>query len=211
MSIYNLNKLDSIFWDFDGVIKESVEVKTEAFVELFMPYGSNIAQKVKNHHESNGASRYDKLPIYIDWAGKEVSKVVIDAYVDKFSKLVKQQVIDSSWVPGVKEFILKNSSKLHFFILTNTPQLEIEEILLELNIKHFFKDVIGAPTNKADGMKYLIRKHSLNSQKSLMIGDADSDYNASKINNVNFVLRRTKFNKQLQKKLKCEMIENFLL
>jgi phosphoglycolate phosphatase-like HAD superfamily hydrolase len=211
MLIYNLNELDSIFWDFDGVIKESLEVKTEAFVELFKPFGSNIVQKVKNHHQSNGASRYDKFPLYLDWAGKKVSKVAVDDYVDKFSKLVKKQVIDSSWVPGVKEFILKNSSQSYFFILTNTPQLEIEEILSELNIRHFFKDVIGAPTNKADGMKYLIRKYSLNSQKSIMIGDALSDYNASITNNVNFVLRKTKFNKPLQKELKCEMIENFLL
>jgi len=211
MSIYKLNELDSIFWDFDGVIKESLEVKTEAFVELFKPFGSNIAQKVKNHHESNGASRYDKFPIYLELAGQAVSKSLIDDYSNKFSNIVKQQVIDSSWVPGVLEFISKNYHQRLFFILTNTPQLEIEEILLALNIKHFFKDVIGAPLNKTDGMKYLIEKYSLNNNKSLMIGDAISDYNASSTNGVNFVLRKTEFNKILQKELNCEMIDNFLL
>ena len=64
--------------------------------------------------------------------------------------------------------------------------------MLALNIRHFFKDVIGAPVNKADGMKHLIEKYSLNNKKSLMIGDAISDYNASTVNDVNFVLRKTK-------------------
>ena len=31
----SLNKYDLIFWDFDGVIKESVSVKTDAYLELF--------------------------------------------------------------------------------------------------------------------------------------------------------------------------------
>ena len=211
MLIDKFKKLDTIFLDFDGVIKDSVEVKSEAFVKLFKPFGLNIAQRVKGHHESNGASRYDKFPLYLEWAGQEISKGVIDDYSDKFSELVKQQVIDSNWVPGVVEFISKNYHQSFFFILTNTPQLEIEEILLALNIRHFFKDVIGAPVNKADGMKHLIEKYSLNNKKSLMIGDAISDYNASTVNDVNFVLRKTKLNKILQKELKCEMIDNFLL
>ena len=30
-----LSEFDVIFWDFDGVIKESVEVKAEAYAALF--------------------------------------------------------------------------------------------------------------------------------------------------------------------------------
>ena len=36
-----------IFWDFDGVIKESVGVKTEAYVKLFAPFGAPIAARVR--------------------------------------------------------------------------------------------------------------------------------------------------------------------
>ena len=34
-----LSNFDAIFWDFDGVIKDSVEVKAEAFAALFKIYG----------------------------------------------------------------------------------------------------------------------------------------------------------------------------
>jgi len=43
-----------------------------------------------------------------------------------------------------------------------------------------------------------------------MIGDSRSDYNASNINNIQFVLRRTNLNKELQKDLNCLMLDNFL-
>ena len=60
------NKYDLIFWDFDGVIKESVSVKTDAYVELFSLYGSDICKQVRKHHLANGGmSRYDKIPLYL--------------------------------------------------------------------------------------------------------------------------------------------------
>ena len=42
-----LDKYEMVFWDFDGVIKESVSVKTDAFEELFKPYGDIVCNKVK--------------------------------------------------------------------------------------------------------------------------------------------------------------------
>ena len=43
-----------------------------------------------------------------------------------------------------------------------------------------------------------------------MIGDSSNDYIASIENEVQFILRKTEFNKNLQKQLKCRMINNFL-
>ena len=46
----SLNKLVDqakvIFWDFDGVIKDSVKVKSLAFERLFSDYGNNIVDGV---------------------------------------------------------------------------------------------------------------------------------------------------------------------
>ncbi len=43
-----------------------------------------------------------------------------------------------------------------------------------------------------------------------MVGDSISDYNAADENNMQFVLRRTLLNRELQTELKCLMIDNFL-
>ena len=49
-------------FDFDGVIVDSVDIKTEAFGEIYSNYGSSITEKVKNYHiENGGLSRYEKI------------------------------------------------------------------------------------------------------------------------------------------------------
>ena len=50
ISMKKIQDSEVIFWDFDGVIKDSVSVKAEAFKILFSEYGREIVQKVVNHH-----------------------------------------------------------------------------------------------------------------------------------------------------------------
>ena len=74
MTINSVENASTIFWDFDGVIKDSVLVKSDAFEELFLPFGSDVAKKIRMHHEDNGGmSRHDKLPIYLNLAGEKNS------------------------------------------------------------------------------------------------------------------------------------------
>ena len=207
----NIKKAKTIFWDFDGVIKDSVSVKSDAFEELFLPFGSDVAKKIRMHHEDNGGmSRYDKLQIYLNLAGEKNSTNSISKYEKQFSKLVMNRVINSPWVEGVLEYIKTNYKAQKFFLITATPQKEIEEILKKLEISKYFKKVIGSPTNKKDAIKIILSNENINLDDSIMIGDSCSDYEAAKENNVFFVFRKTDLNKKLQKKLKCQMIENFI-
>ena len=207
----NIKKAKTIFWDFDGVIKDSVSVKSDAFEELFLPFGSDVAKKIRMHHEDNGGmSRYDKLPIYLNLAGEKYSKDLIIKYEKQFSKLVMNRVINSPWVEGALEYIKTNYKAQKFFLITATPQKEIEEILKKLEISKYFKKVIGSPTNKKDALKIILSNENINLDGSIMIGDSHSDYEAAKENDVFFVFRKTELNKKLQKKLKCQMIENFI-
>ena len=51
-----------LIFDFDGVIADSVDIKTEAFGELYSEFGEKIVKEVKLYHENNGGvSRYEKI------------------------------------------------------------------------------------------------------------------------------------------------------
>jgi phosphoglycolate phosphatase-like HAD superfamily hydrolase len=202
---------EAIFWDFDGVIKDSVKVKSDAFGQLFLPFGKEVLKKVRDHHKANGGmSRFEKLPIYLEWSGEGLEQKIIDKYEKKFSQMVKQRVIDSGWVEGVLNYLENNYQRQKFFLITATPQQEIEKILSMLNIKHFFKKVIGSPTEKGEAIKQLLYRYKITPNQTIMIGDAITDYNAATENRVSFILRRTAFNKNLQEQLNCQMIKNFL-
>ena len=195
----NLNKFDLIFWDFDGVIKDSVSVKTEVFEKIFSPYGQKVINAVRRHHEANGGvSRFDKIPLYLRWAGVEVTEERVARCCDLFSESVMQSVIDSPWVPGVREWLLNNYEKKHFVLVTATPQHEMEQILIALHIDKCFQSVFGAPVKKEKAIRSVLKKENVLPDSALMIGDSVTDLLAANANAVPFLLRRTDLNVDLQ-------------
>ena len=200
----------ALFFDFDGVIKDSVEVKGNAFEQLFLPQGKEIGDRVRAHHESNGGmSRYEKLPLYLHWAGLPTDQTKLEEYSRRFSGLVKQRVIESDWVPGAETYLHTNPFDQILFIITATPQSEIDEIIDAIGLTHCFTGVIGAPTKKEEAIHQLIQQYNINTELSVMIGDSITDYLAAVENKVPFVLRKTNSNLSLQNKLKCPMINDF--
>lgn len=188
-----------VFWDFDGVIKDSVEVKTIAYQQLFLPYGREIATLVRQHHEANGGvSRFDKIPLYLKWAGESASDSQVEEFCDRFSKLVQQAVVDSPWVPGVREFLLEHYAQQYFVLVTATPQDEIQHILNALDIAHYFREVHGAPKKKASAIEDVLRRLQCDHDQALMVGDADTDLMAAAANAIPFLLRRTPLNLAIQ-------------
>lgn len=188
-----------VFWDFDGVIKDSLGVKTEAFVSLFSAYGADIAARVKKHHEANsGVSRYEKIPIYLTWIGLPTDKGHVDEFCARFSESVIDAVVGSPWVPGVREYLLGYCELQYFVLVTATPQQEIESVLDRLGIAHCFRQVYGAPTEKKDAMALLLRAQGIDAADVLMIGDSETDRSAADANQIPFLLRRTKINHSLQ-------------
>jgi phosphoglycolate phosphatase-like HAD superfamily hydrolase len=188
-----------IFWDFDGVIKDSLDVKTKAFEILFLLHGEDVASQVREHHESNGGiSRFEKMPLYLSWADEPATSEQVVEYCDRFAKSVKQSVIDAPWVPGVRVYLLQHFSEQYFVLVTATPQEEIEEILNVLEIKECFAEIYGAPTKKKDAIGLVLRRQKFDPSQALMIGDAEADMSAAAAHSVPFLLRRTPQNVHLQ-------------
>ena len=187
-----------IFWDFDGVIKDSNEAKTNAFITLFELYGEALVALVKNHHEANGGmSRIEKIPLYMKWAGEKITQSRIQDFQDQFSKLVFQAVINSPWVPGAQHFLQSNLYQQIFILVSATPQKEIEEILRDLDLTYCFKKIYGAPTKKKVAIRDTLEAFSMNPIECLVIGDSTVDLDAAQFNQVPFLLRSHNTNSKL--------------
>ena len=84
MNIDKFANYKVIFWDFDGTIKESNSIKTDAFEQLFQDFGGVLAKKIRQHHIDNeGVSRYIKIPKYMKWAGIATTEKKISYYCDQ--------------------------------------------------------------------------------------------------------------------------------
>jgi phosphoglycolate phosphatase-like HAD superfamily hydrolase len=203
-----LRRYALLFWDFDGVVKDSVAVKTEAYAGLFASFGAQLETRVRAHHERHGGmSRYEKLPLYLRWAGRDASEAEVAQYCELFAHAVRQAVIDSPWVPGVREYLRANHARQCCVLITATPQAEIEDILRVLGLADCFREVHGAPTAKTQAIKSVLARRGCPAAEALLIGDSDSDYAAAKATGVEFLLRRTTLNRELQQThggLQCE-------
>ncbi len=192
-------KFKNIFFDFDGVIAESVAAKTEAFREIYLPFGEKVANQVVNHHIHNGGvSRYEKFKIYHNqFLKKNISEEEVNKLAKNFSHLVLNKVINAEEVLGCNIFLKKYSTKLNFWIITGTPTKEIKEIIKKRSISHHFIELCGSPKNKFFWTEYIINKNNLNRSKTLFLGDATTDYDAAKFSKIHFALREHNENMEI--------------
>lgn len=182
-----------IFFDFDGVIAESSNIKTEAFVELFEEFGNSIVTKVIKHHTDNGGiTRYKKIRYYYsEYLGKELTDEELHKITDIFSDIVLKKVINAPFVPGILEFIESHYNKSDMYIISGTPQFELDMIIGEKKLKKYFKEVYGTTVNttKTDIMNMIVNNNKYHKSQVVYIGDCLSDYYDAKRAHIPFIGR----------------------
>lgn len=184
-----MNKIKAIIFDFDGVIVDSVNVKTEAFAELYRPHGTDIEEKVINHHLNNGGmSRFEKFKIYHEeFLDKEISETEVNQLADEFSKLVIEKVINAPYIKGAHKFLKTYFKEYDFYISSGTPTDEIKKITASRGIDSYFKGIFGSPRKKEDHVKEIMENNNYDKEEVVFIGDASSDRKAARKNGVNFI------------------------
>lgn len=211
MNLKKSTKFKNIFFDFDGVIAESVSAKTDAFKEMYLPYGEEIVNQVLDYHINHGGvSRYDKFRYWEKtFFGKDISEVRVQEMAQEFSNLVLKRVIDADEVPGVKSFIKKYSKILNFWIITGTPTTEMKIITRERGLTNYFIGIYGSPQKKRFWTEYLIEKHSLKREETLFLGDATTDHKAAEFSKLHFALRENEENWDIFKNYKGIRFKDF--
>jgi phosphoglycolate phosphatase-like HAD superfamily hydrolase len=193
--------IKNIFFDFDGVLAESVNVKTQAFKTMYLPFGEEFANQVVAHHLANGGmSRFEKFKLYHErWLHIEVTDFLLEELTQEFSNLVLKSVVASIEVNGAIEFLENYKGQFKYWIITGTPTDEILNIVEQRGIKKYFEEVCGSPIKKDVWANKIIQNNGLLNKETVFVGDALADYNAAIHCNLHFVLRETDDNVQLFK------------
>ena len=188
----NLDGLDAIIFDFDGVLVESVEVKTRAFAALYEKYGEDVvAQVVEYHLHHGGVSRFDKFRHFQTHilGQPRLSEQDVNDLVESFAALVIDQIVTAPMVTGAQAFLDHAGSRLPLFVVSGTPTVELDEILRRRNLRETFAGIWGSPNSKADNISELLQKHDVSARHCVMIGDAVADYDGAAANDVHFLGR----------------------
>ncbi|MEZ4363754.1 MAG: HAD hydrolase-like protein [Kofleriaceae bacterium] len=185
--------LRAIVFDFDGVILESADVKTDAFLELYAAHGPEVVAQVRAHHLANlGISRFKKFA----WIAEHVLRQPLSeedrvALGERFSALALQRVLAAPMVPGAQAALEALAPRLPLFVASGTPQKELDLIVDRRGLRSFFREVWGTPAEKPDIVRDLLARHALAPAQVLFIGDGLSDHKAATATGLHFLARTT--------------------
>ncbi len=184
--------LKAIAYDFDGVILENAHVKTDAFVELFAAHGTEIQARVKAHHLENlGISRFKKFEwIYANLLNQPLSADESKRLGERFSSLALDKVLAAPFVTGAKE-ALRELIQFPSFVVSGTPQEELDLIVDRRELRAMFREVHGSPRDKPTILNDLLARYGLDKRELLFVGDGVSDYDAAIKVGVQFLARDT--------------------
>jgi len=183
--------IKAIIFDFDGVLVESVDVKTKAFAKMFEEEGEEVVRKVTDYHLVNGGvSRVRKFEYYYEEILKRsLSDEKLEELCDTFSRLVIDEVINSSYVKGAEEFLDEFYSKLDFYVASGTPEEELREIVKCRGMEMYFKGVYGSPRQKGEIARKILLQNGYNSDEVVFIGDSITDLNGAQESGIRFIGR----------------------
>ena len=176
-----ISSVHAIVFDFDGVLAESFEVKTRAYTLLFADEADEaVCQFVDYHIKNGGISRFEKIKtFYKDILQRPLSEKRFQELVLRFSSLVVDEVVAAPWVEGALEFLNQNEKRYNFFIVSGTPEDELNEIVRRRGMDHYFDAVRGSPKDKVTLLGEIMEEYNLRPEKMVFIGDAETDWNAA--------------------------------
>ena len=185
-----IDALRVIAFDFDGVILESVDIKTQAFMALYAAYPDKLPA-IREYHLSNaGISRYVKFE-YIQ------TKILGLPYTDKdreqqsaeFARLTHEQILRCPEVPGAARLVQGLEGRVLRIVVSGTPQDELRKIVADRGMTGWFEEIWGTPRTKPEILRDILGTHAPEAGSVLMVGDGMSDYQAAQEVGVRFLAR----------------------
>ena len=181
--------IKTVFWDFDGVILDSIKVRDWGFEEIFKDFDQELIDKLLAFHRKNGGlSRYVKIRYFFEeLLERSISEKEVLEYAQKFSVLMRKELTNSkNLILDTVEFINNNHQNYNFHIVSGSDQEELRFLNKELGINQYFISIHGSPTSKKKLVTNLLELHNYQKENTCLIGDSVNDYDAAIHNNISF-------------------------
>lgn len=182
-------EIDAVLLDFDGTILDSVPLKFRAFqsvVENLSP--DAVAPSMEYFLAHGGVSRYEKFRhVWTAILGRPMDAGRIDALADEFHRRVYDLVLACPYVPGAEEFLEDCRERFPLFVVSGTPQGELDAVVRERGMGRFFRAVHGSPPSKQETVGRILGEHGFRPDRVWFVGDATTDRDAARALGLRFV------------------------
>lgn len=183
-------KFDVLFWDFDGVLMDSNEIRDRGFAEVLNDYPVHeVAALLDFHHQNGGLSRYVKFRYFFETIRKEpLTDERLQQLADSFSLTMKRLLVNPELLIGDSlDFVSRNHRCYRMHIVSGSDGNELRFLCGQLQIDKYFRSIHGSPKPKQLLISEVIEQNAYEPGKCAMIGDSFNDLDAAQHNHIQFV------------------------
>lgn len=184
------NQYDVLFWDFDGVILDSMNVRDKGFELVLADFPAEQVQQLLDYHRKNGGlSRYVKFRyFYEEIRGESLSDERLQELANRFSEIMLNELGSKNLLIGDTTSFLENLPKpFTMHIVSGSDQTELRELCRRLEVASYFDSIHGSPKPKTEWVTELLNDHGYDTTKAALIGDSVNDLEAARDNSIDFI------------------------
>jgi len=164
--------------------------------------GNIIANTINHVRIHSGLEAMDKIYLLQNINNPHINSAEFfygtEQFTDKHTKLFEDYyeehcVSDIILYDGIIKLLENLKGKFDLTIATNASTIFAIQMTKHLNIKHYFKDIIGADKVKnakphPDMINILIKKHNFNRNNTILVGDSHKDVMSANSANIDSLL-----------------------
>ena len=182
--------LRALVLDFDGVILESNDVKTESFREVFARFPEHAEAMMRYHTDHVSVSRFAKLEhLVFERLGRPGDRALVEELAADFSRRTRARTAVCRLVPGASEFLAEFAPKLPLYLASVTPEEELADVLVRRDLRRFFVRVFGCPPWTKPGAVAAILEEVGGADGVALVGDSAGDQRAAREAGIEFIAR----------------------
>lgn len=179
----------NILWDFDGVILDSMNIRSEGFRKVLRSYPESQVEDLVSYHRKNGGlSRYVKFRYFFKKIrGGEVEEEKVQELAREYSAIMRNSLTSAErLIPEVLNFIKAHSKDFRMHVVSGSDGEELRFLCKELNIDDYFLSIQGSPTPKIELVKGVLEENHYDKEQTCLIGDSVNDLEAAQKNDIEF-------------------------
>lgn len=182
-------KYESVIYDFDGVVLDTVAIKIDAYEDVYRAEDRSKVNEVRAYAEANGGmSRYEKFRYFESVIFKRsLSDIRLEHLCSEYRAAVEIGVASARFVEGALDAIRSLNGIVTQHVVSAAPEDELNVALINRGIRDCFKSIAGSPKSKLSEFRRILREDNSEPQGILAIGDSLAEYHAARELGIDFL------------------------
>jgi phosphoglycolate phosphatase-like HAD superfamily hydrolase len=186
------SELKVIALDFDGTLVESNQIKDCAFETILSEWPKHKGTMMQWHLAHDSVERREKFRYFVEnILAMPGQNDLIEKLSSRFEQLTKEAIIECPYVKGAYEFLEYIRNQVSVYLVSATPQLDLEQIIEARGLNEYFKKVCGAPIKKVKTLQEIMITEKVSVNGIMFIGDSPEDQQCAIDSGINFIGRKS--------------------